>query len=583
MKKTIILIKLLWIAVVCISQTTFGPQQIINYDAENPVQVFSCDLDNDGDNDVLFAASFGDNIAWHENDGQGNFGPTQYIDGGLENTKDVFSCDLDNDNDFDVLSVSYFYNRVVWYENFGNGNFSDEQIVSNDADEPKKVYAHDLNSDGDKDVICTLNFSLVWYENYGNQTFANAQVISDDEYNYAIHPIDMDNDGDYDIISASWKNLPQSDILCWYENDGYGDFSNQNIISTGDEGIYCVNSVDLDNDGDLDVICASSTIFWYPNDGDGNFGNKVIISTEASVTKSIFPIDLDNDGDYDLLAASLGEDILAWYENDGFGVFSVPQIIDEGYDANSVFSIDLDSDGDNDVISCGDGWADEIWTFENYRYRISSSDLVLCEGDSLYILETWITSPGIYQDTIPNSFGGDSILVYNVSLYLNPGEFQISGPIEVDEFEIAIYSVPINTEVIYNFEVENGNILSSQTNYIEVQWGTNGMGLVKAIATFPETGCDTESILYVSVGTNRITNNTYSEVTLFPNPANNTLFIESEISPVFIEIINNTGLVVKKSNFSKIDISDLESSTYIVKVFDKQRNILQLEKLIIIR
>ena len=70
----------------------------------------------------------------------------------------------------------------------------------------------------------------------------------------------------------------------------------------------------------LDVTTAKSVfdnkIAWYENiDGAGTFSSQRVITTEARGAKSVFAIDIDGDGDQDVLSASPGDDKLAWYKN----------------------------------------------------------------------------------------------------------------------------------------------------------------------------------------------------------------------------------------------------------------------------
>lgn len=81
------------------------------------------------------------------------------------------------------------------------------------------------------------------------------------------------------------------------------------------------------------------------------FGPQQIITTDAVEAASVFSIDLDSDGDNDVLSASFEDDKIAWYKNDGLGNFGVQLIISTNANgAISVYSIDLDNDGDNDVL-----------------------------------------------------------------------------------------------------------------------------------------------------------------------------------------------------------------------------------------
>ena len=93
------------------------------------------------------------------------------------------------------------------------------------------------------------------------------------------------------------------------------------IIATSADNAYDVLVADLDGDGDLDIVSASSldnTVAWYENDGASDpTWNAVDIATDADGVVGVFLVDLDQDGDIDILSASYNDDTIAWYENDG--------------------------------------------------------------------------------------------------------------------------------------------------------------------------------------------------------------------------------------------------------------------------
>ena len=66
----------------------------------------------------------------------------------------------------------------------------------------------------------------------------------------------MDQDGDMDVISASWFDGK----IAWYANLG-GTFgnpaTNQNLIATANTHTQAMHVADLDNDGDVDVLYGS--------------------------------------------------------------------------------------------------------------------------------------------------------------------------------------------------------------------------------------------------------------------------------------------------------------------------------------
>ena len=99
---------------------------------------------------------------------------------------------------------------------------------------------------------------------------------------------------------------------------GGQDFGGQQTITTSAERAHGVYAIDLDGDGDADVLSASvydNKIAWYENQGGGVFGGQQVITTSADGATSVYATDLDGDGDADVLSASWNDDKIAWYEN----------------------------------------------------------------------------------------------------------------------------------------------------------------------------------------------------------------------------------------------------------------------------
>ena len=90
-------------------------------------------------------------------------------------------------------------------------------------------------------------------------------------------------------------------------------------ITTDADGARSVYSADIDGDGDLDVLSASrfdNTIAWYDNvNGDGSAWTKVDITTGADGARIVYAADIDGDGDLDVLSASTSDDTIALYRN----------------------------------------------------------------------------------------------------------------------------------------------------------------------------------------------------------------------------------------------------------------------------
>ncbi len=337
----------------------FGAQQVITTYANNARSVYAADIDGDGDQDVLSASSVDDKIAWYENtDGNGAFGEQQVITDSAFAAQSVYACDIDGDGDQDVLSASASVDKIAWYENTdGNGTFGFQQVITTYADQAYSVYAADIDGDGDQDVLSAsmLDDKIAWYENTdGNGTFSEQQVISTFVYfTCSVFCCDIDSDEDQDVLSASMSGV-LSKIL-WYENtDGNGTFAEQKIIIDSVYNIQSVFACDIDGDGDQDILSASEVIAWYENiDGNGTFGAQQIITTSVYAARSVYACDIDGDGDQDVLSASSSDDKIAWYENtDGNGTFGAQQAITASISsAYSVYATDIDGDGDPDVLS----------------------------------------------------------------------------------------------------------------------------------------------------------------------------------------------------------------------------------------
>ncbi|MFC2119171.1 T9SS type A sorting domain-containing protein, partial [Bacteroidota bacterium] len=340
-------------------QTVFSDPVLINSQI-CPTSVYACDFDNDADNDVISTSYWDGIIYWHENlDGSGNFGTAQLITNIAEGANSVYACDIDGDGDNDVISASWLDNKIAWYENIdGAGSFGPQQIITTSAIEAHTVYACDIDGDGDNDVLSASygDNKIAWYKNLdGNGNFSDQIIITNSAINaLSVYACDIDGDGDNDVLSASGED---NKIALYINTDGIGNFADQYVISTSVDRPFCVYACDIDGDGDNDVLSASENddkIAWYENiDGRGHFGPQQIISVEADGAEVVYACDIDNDGDNDVLSACYWGNKIALYENiDGKGNFSEEIVISNtAYGIFSVYAADLNGDEKIDVLS----------------------------------------------------------------------------------------------------------------------------------------------------------------------------------------------------------------------------------------
>ncbi|MDY6969966.1 MAG: FG-GAP-like repeat-containing protein [Spirochaetota bacterium] len=293
----------------------------------------------------------------------------------------------------------------------------EKYVITSNEDGPYIISAADIDNDGDIDLICTynrLNYNnkLSWWENIDGSAVDWQEHIIDDEFIISICLSDVDDDGDVDILGASYTT---GEVL-WWENDGTprddeggdGNSWTEHIIKSGFDRTSSVYASDIDNDGDIDVVATeyghyddteeewvNGGICWWENDGspeddeggDGNSWTEHIIINDLSTSCSAFTSDVDGDEDIDIIVSTYGyydntnkwvNSGMYWWENDGTprddiggdgNSWTKHSIIMEGDADNSAgpratWVADIDGDGDMDIT--GAFWeSDEILLFEN--------------------------------------------------------------------------------------------------------------------------------------------------------------------------------------------------------------------------
>ncbi len=344
------------------------------------------DVDNDGDNDILFAngnvyggAGAAGALPQHLylNDGTGMFTAAHAMLAVANfNAKMVIAQDFDADGWLDVMYSSgstgspprYLRNKgeiaSVWQ------GFVDETASRVPALALRSfcVCAGDVDNDGDLDVVVndggTFGGSasqarLLRNDGTGVFTDVTAAQMPVDLYNCQ-DVLLLDFDGDYDIdISLSGKGSGGLQGRL-YLNSGAGTFSVntvRNLVGSGNT--YEEDSADLDGDTDFDSAVQSVSGFsegWARNNGTG-----------SAMTKTTFPapngdddnemacMDYDNDGDQDVFIASLGTAEKV-YKNTAavFAKQTVPLVIQAkgGSQASLDLALgDLNNDGKYDMVT----------------------------------------------------------------------------------------------------------------------------------------------------------------------------------------------------------------------------------------
>jgi hypothetical protein len=203
--------------------------------------------------------------------------------------------------------------------------------------------------------LFTLSSTLRGGSSTTTLTFDEHVIATD--YNGALHActIDIDFDGDIDIITSA----SEDDKISLWENSEY-DFTEQIITDSFDEVIH-IHAVDLDSDGDVDILGGSqggNELAWWEN-VDLTF-TKHVVALNINSAHSLYSGDIDQDGDLDLFSTSNND--ISWWENDGQQSFVQHSLIYRPVSSTQgfiryIFALDLDNDTDLDFIS-----GDNVWS-----------------------------------------------------------------------------------------------------------------------------------------------------------------------------------------------------------------------------
>ncbi len=83
----------------------------------------------------------------------------------------------------------------------------------------------------------SANDAIVWYKNDGSQNFTKINIATDIKYAFSVFAIDLNTDGDIDMLSGSSSDslddiqFARDSVIVLYENDGSQNFTKTNIIN----------------------------------------------------------------------------------------------------------------------------------------------------------------------------------------------------------------------------------------------------------------------------------------------------------------------------------------------------------------
>ncbi|MEM1182553.1 MAG: FG-GAP-like repeat-containing protein [Acidobacteriota bacterium] len=203
---------------------------LMDSELDRPLGVASGDIDGDGDLDVVVAAAgFPSAIHWLENDGSPvDDGWTERtLASGFGGATGVRFCDLDRDGDLDLVASAQDDDELSWFENDGSPTDGEwpKHIIVNDFGAPRYFDCLDMDGDGDLDVTAA-GFDedrILVLVNDGSPD--DGGWLVDTLLGNINSPVqaafaDLDNDGQVDVVASGFF----ADRLRWYRNQG-GQFA----------------------------------------------------------------------------------------------------------------------------------------------------------------------------------------------------------------------------------------------------------------------------------------------------------------------------------------------------------------------
>ncbi len=307
-------------------------EQAIGGSVDGPAHVEVADLDGDGHLDVLVAAMgvippsnarLGAVVVL-VNDGANRF-TNRVLLQDVARVTYVAAADFNEDARPDLIvgQFGYLQGEIRWLENRGDGTFASHQL----SDLPGTIHAPavDIDRDGHLDVVALISQDIEEVHAFfgdGRGGFRQRVLYGSTNRDFGSSGLavaDVNGDGRIDVVYANGDGFDYATPgprpwhgLQWLENRGDRQFTYHRV---GDfPGCYSPAAVDLDGDGDVDLVASSAFNDWerpgavslmaFANDGRGRFTPRVLARdpTHLIVVRAA---DLCGDGRMELVTGAL--------------------------------------------------------------------------------------------------------------------------------------------------------------------------------------------------------------------------------------------------------------------------------------
>ncbi|MFM1824356.1 MAG: hypothetical protein RI967_2622 [Planctomycetota bacterium] len=330
-----------------------------------------CDLDGDGDDDLVALGGASGRIGVFENDGVAHFTDRTLETGipQLLRSSGIVAADYDGDGDLDLFLTRWMQTARL-FRNDGGFRFTDVTLAAGlgGLSGPGSGSSFgDFDGDGDLDLAVGIRTGTLnnlgrnrFYRNDGDGTFTNiaAELGVDDAF-ATFHCLlqDLDRDGDCDLYVSNDKGTGGGAWNRYFRNEGGAFVDERDNGACAEMDSMGVFAGDLDGNGFDDIFCTNIAIGHVLLATD-DAQSYVEAQDDAQVDGDTsgwgtLMFDPDNDGDLDLFALSTSpQPDYLWMNDGGYPLVErgAEAGIDERDDSYCLAASDLDHDNRVDLL-----------------------------------------------------------------------------------------------------------------------------------------------------------------------------------------------------------------------------------------